>query len=94
MTTRHVRSIFQISKAGLYRSWRDGRNDFLFGVDLVAKNRDRAERKTEIAPKIWFGNLAAFPLRFNSPFQQESMNRLLVNAVFWTTQRDPEKMKK
>jgi type 1 glutamine amidotransferase len=27
-------------------------------------------------------------------FQQESMKRLLVNAVFWTTQRDAEKMKK
>lgn len=27
-------------------------------------------------------------------FQQEGMNRLLVNAVFWTTQRDPAKMKK
>ena len=27
-------------------------------------------------------------------FQQESMKRLLANAVFWTTQRDPEKMKK
>jgi type 1 glutamine amidotransferase len=27
-------------------------------------------------------------------FQQEDMKRLLVNAVFWTTQRDPEKMKK
>ena len=27
-------------------------------------------------------------------FQQESMKRLLVNAMFWTTQRDPAKMKK
>jgi type 1 glutamine amidotransferase len=27
-------------------------------------------------------------------FQQESMKRLLVNAVFWTTQRDAEKMRK
>ena len=27
-------------------------------------------------------------------FQQEDMKRMLVNAVFWTTQRDPEKMKK
>jgi type 1 glutamine amidotransferase len=27
-------------------------------------------------------------------FQQESMKQLLVNAVFWTTQRDPESMKK
>jgi type 1 glutamine amidotransferase len=27
-------------------------------------------------------------------FQQKSMKRLLANAVFWTTQRDPERMKK
>ncbi len=27
-------------------------------------------------------------------FQQDGMNRLLSNAVFWTSQRDPEKLRK
>jgi type 1 glutamine amidotransferase len=74
-----------------------------YGNDKLAEDADvlqvvESDRKTPL-PVTWAhtykgGRTIYTSMGVPEDFRDEQFRRLLVNAIFWTTQRDPDKMKK
>lgn len=73
-------------------------NNGKLAADTVVLQVVESERKTP-QPVTWAhaykgGRTVYTSMGVPEDFKEESFRRLLVNAIFWTAQRDPEKMKK